>query len=183
MTTLEPTSPTRTSLIWRLIPVTIVVAIIGVTGWLASAGLRRGYGELEFHPHAPNLGLLMQAPIAVQLHLLAALSAFVLGLMQFILPKGTGLHRTTGWIWVVLIATAAVSSLFIRMVNHGAFSFIHILSGWTLVVLPMAIYAARRGDIARHRGRMTGLFIGGLLIAGTLAFMPGRLMWRLFLGD
>ena len=47
----------------------------------------------------------------------------------------------------------------------------------------MAIYAARRGEIAKHRGRMTGLFVGGLLIAGTLAFMPGRLMWRLFLGD
>ena len=67
--------------------------------------------------------------------------------------------------------------------NNGAFSLIHILSAWTLLVLPMAVYAARRGDIARHRGRMTGLFIGGLLIAGTLAFMPGRLMWRLFFGN
>ena len=183
MTTYEPTPPARIRLLWRAIPAAIVVGIIGVTGWMASDGLRRGYGALELHPHAPNLALLAQAPIAVQLHLLAALAAFVLGLMQFILPKGTGLHRTTGWIWVVLIATAAVSSLFIRMVNHGAFSFIHILSGWTLVVLPMAVYAARRGDIAKHRGRMTGLFVGGLLIAGTLAFMPGRLMWRLFLGD
>lgn len=183
MTISETTPPARSRLLWRVIPLAFVVGIVGVTGWLATDGLRRGYGELAFHPHAPNLALLMQAPIAVQLHLLAALSAFILGLMQFILPKGTGLHRTTGWIWVVLIATAAVSSLFIRMVNHGAFSFIHILSGWTLVVLPMAIYAARRGDIAKHRGRMTGLFIGGLVVAGTLAFMPGRLMWRLFLGD
>jgi len=183
MSTYEQTRPARANLMGRLIPLGFVVAIIGVTAWFASGDLRRGYGALELHPHAPNLALLAQAPIAVQLHLVAAVSAFLLGLMQFALPKGTGLHRTTGWIWVVLIATAAVSSLFIRMVNHGAFSFIHILSGWTLVVLPMAVYAARRGDIARHRGRMTGIFIGGLLIAGTLAFMPGRLMWRLFLGD
>lgn len=183
MSTVEDTRPARRSLLWRVIPLGFVVAILGVTAWFASAGLRAGYGAPELHPHAPDLALLAQAPLAVQLHLVAAVSAFVLGLMQFVLPKGTGLHKTTGWIWVVLIATAAISSLFIRMINHGAFSFIHILSGWTLVVLPMAIYAARRGDIARHRGRMTGIFIGGLLIAGTLAFMPGRLMWRLFLGD
>lgn len=183
MTAPENTRPARANLLWRLIPIGFVVAILGVTAWFASAGLRSGYGAPQLHPHAPDLGLLLAAPLAVQLHLTAAVSAFVLGLMQFALPKGTGLHKTTGWIWVVLIATAAISSLFIRMINNGAFSFIHILSGWTLVVLPMAIYAARRGDIARHRGRMTGIFIGGLLIAGTLAFMPGRLMWRLFLGD
>jgi uncharacterized membrane protein len=29
---------------------------------------------------------------------------------------------------------------------------------------------------------MTGLFTGGLILAGLLAFMPGRLMWNLVLG-
>lgn len=183
MTTYDQTRPTPANPWLRIVPLGVVIVILGAAAWVATAGVSRGFEGMHMHPHAPNLALLMEAPLAVQLHLTAAVAAFALGLMQFVLPKGTGLHRTTGWIWVALIATAAVSSLFIRMVNHGAFSFIHILSGWTLVVLPMAIYAARRGDIVRHRGRMTGLFIGGLLIAGTLAFMPGRLMWRLFLGD
>jgi uncharacterized membrane protein len=29
---------------------------------------------------------------------------------------------------------------------------------------------------------MTGLFVGGLLIAGVFAFLPGRLMWRVVFG-
>ena len=29
---------------------------------------------------------------------------------------------------------------------------------------------------------MAGLFLGGLIVAGLLAFIPGRLMWRLFFG-
>lgn len=33
-----------------------------------------------------------------------------------------------------------------------------------------------------HRRMMTGLFIGGLVIAGALTFLPGRLMWQVFFG-
>jgi uncharacterized membrane protein len=29
---------------------------------------------------------------------------------------------------------------------------------------------------------MTGLFVGGLLIAGAFAFLPGRLMWQIVFG-
>ena len=181
MTELQSLAPAKNGWIRALVPGVITLGLIG--GAIAFAPGVMNFSGIEIHPHAPDLSLLAAAPLAIQLHLLAAGAAFFQGLMQFALPKGTGLHRTTGWIWVVLIAAAAISSLFIRQLNHGAFSLIHILSGWTLVVLPMAIYAARRGEIAKHRGRMTGLFIGGLLIAGTLAFMPGRLMWRLFLGD
>ena len=34
--------------------------------------------------------------------------------------------------------------------------------------------AARRGDIQAHRGAMKGLFTGALVVAGALAFAPGR---------
>lgn len=172
------TSPSRFR---NLISATIVLAIIG--GAIALAPGTLNFDAIAVHAHAPDWSLLARSPVAIQIHLAAALAALLLGVAQFALPKGTGLHRTLGWAWVVLIGAAAVSSLFIRLINNGAFSLIHILSAWTLLVLPMAVYAARRGDIARHRGRMTGLFIGGLLIAGTLAFMPGRLMWRLFFGN
>lgn len=164
-----------------VVPGVVTVALAGAAITLAPGMMN--FSGVAIEPHAPDLSVLAAAPLAIQLHLAAAGAAFFLGLMQFVLPKGAGLHRTTGWIWVVLIAAAAISSLFIRQLNHGAFSLIHILSGWTLVVLPMAIYAARRGEIAKHRSGMTGLFVGGLLIAGSLAFLPGRLMWRLFLGD
>jgi uncharacterized membrane protein len=181
MTDVQTLAPAKPGRIRTFASGAIALAVIGAAVLLAPDVMN--FSGVEIRPHAPDPALIAAAPPAIQIHLLAAGAAFFLGLMQFVLPKGTGLHRTTGWIWVLLIATAAVSSLFIRQLNHDAFSLIHILSGWTLVVLPMAVYAARRGEIAKHRGRMTGLFIGGLLIAGTLAFMPGRLMWRLFLGN
>lgn len=166
---------------WRaLIPTAVVLGLVG--GAIVLAPGDASFAGLQVRPHAPDFALVAEAPTAIQIHLVAAVAAFFLGVFQFVAPKGTGLHRVIGWTWVVLIGAAAVSSLFIRQINPGVFSLIHILSGWTLLVLPMAVYAARRGEIAKHRGRMTGLFIGGLLIAGALAFMPGRLMWRLFLG-
>ncbi len=52
----------------------------------------------------------------------------------------------------------------------------------TLVSLPLSIMAARRHNVARHSRAMIGLYAGGLLFAGLLAFIPGRLMWRMFFG-
>jgi uncharacterized membrane protein len=54
------------------------------------------------------------------------------------------------------------------------------LSGWTIIALPMAVFAIRRRNVMMHRRMMTGLFVGGLLIAGALAFIPGRLMFETF---
>lgn len=180
MTEMTAVSP-RPSWLRGILRGAVGLGLIAVAIWLAPGVMN--FSGIEVEPHAPDFALVAAAPTAIQIHLVAAVAAFFLGVVQLVAPKGTGLHRLMGWTWVLLIVAAAVSSLFIRQLNHGFFSFIHILSGWTLVVLPMAIYAARRGDIAKHRGRMMGIFIGGLLVAGALAFMPGRLMWRLFLGD
>jgi uncharacterized membrane protein len=42
--------------------------------------------------------------------------------------------------------------------------------------VPAAYIHARRGNIAKHRSAMIGLYVGGILIAGSFAFMPGRLL-------
>ena len=47
----------------------------------------------------------------------AAMSAFVLGLVQFAAPKGTLPHRTLGWIWVSLMVSVAVSSFWIHQIR------------------------------------------------------------------
>ena len=78
------------------------------------------------------------------------------------------------------MVVTAISSLFIRELNHGAFSLIHFFSGWTLVGLPMGVAFARRHQVKLHRRTMTGLYLGGLIIAGVFTFVPGRLMWRMF---
>ncbi len=137
------------------------------------------------HPHMPNLALVGHVTQAVQVHLLTALAAFVIATIQIFGPKGTGLHRTLGWMWVILMFTVAGSSLFIHIINPhglGGFSFIHILSGATLVALPLMVMAARRHDVKTHRKIATNLYVGALIIAGVFTFLPGRLMYQMFFG-
>lgn len=163
---------------WRASLITL--AVVGVTAIL-SPGLF-DYSGLEVRPHLPDWSVLDRVTPAVKVHLAAAAGAFGLGLVQLVGPKGTLPHRLLGWIWVALMMAAALSSLFIMEINHGVFSFIHILSGLTIVSLPMAVYAARRHRVAAHRTAMTNLFFGALVVAGVLAFLPGRVMWAMFFG-
>ena len=132
--------------------------------------------------HAPDWGLLARQPWVIQIHIAAAMAALLLGTVQLVGIKGTGIHRLIGWSWVVAMLTVAVSSLFIRQINPDAFSLIHLLSGWTLIALPMALFAIRRGRVASHARGMTWTFIGGLIVAGAFTFIPGRLMWEVFFG-
>jgi len=78
------------------------------------------------------------------------------------------------------MAVTAISSFFLTGLNGNQFSWIHGLSAWALIGLPMGIAAARRKDIARHRKHMTGMFTGGMLVAGLFTFLPGRMMWSIF---
>ena len=104
--------------------------------------------------------------------------------MTRVLPALGPFRRLTalGSTWALALATVAISSIFIRNIHHGAFSWIHLFTGWTIIILPMALYAARTQNVAARRGRMTGLSVGALQIAGMFTFFPGRLMWRVFLG-
>ena len=110
-------------------------------------------------------------------HLFAALAALSLGATVLFMRKGTRMHRTLGRAWVGLMVAAALSSFWI--LRNGAFSWIHILSAWTLVALALAIYSIRRGNIAAHRGFMLGTFLG-LAAAGAGALAPGRALHLFF---
>jgi uncharacterized membrane protein len=154
--------------LWLLIAVAVVVALALVA--------------LSTAAHAPDWALLARQPWVIQLHIAAALAALLLGTVQLVGIKGTGLHRLIGWSWVVAMITVAVSSLFIRQINPGGFSWIHLLSGWTLIALPMAIFAIRRGRVGSHANGMAWTFVGGLIVAGAFTFLPGRLLWEVFFG-
>src|SRR5580692_11432184 len=109
---------------------------------LGSPGRHAGSGTRTFHM---NLAPLLDAAPAIPLHALAAMSAFVLGLVQFAAPKGTLPHRTFGWIWVLLMASVAVSSFWIHQIRLiGPWSPIHLLSIFTLTVLPLAVWRAHQ---------------------------------------
>lgn len=124
-----------------------------------------------------HLSLLLRAPLVIQLHLVAALVAFGLGAVQLLAPKGTLPHRTLGYIWAALLAFVSISSFFIHSIRQfGGFSVIHLLSVFTLVMLPLALLRARRHDVARHARGMRLLYIGALVVAGLFTLYPGRLL-------
>ena len=64
----------------------------------------------------------------------------------------------------------------------GPFSAIHLLSIFTLVMLPLGVMHARRHRVAQHRGAMIGIFVGALVIAGLFTLLPGRVMHVVVLG-
>ena len=130
-----------------------------------------------------SLAPLLQAEPVIQIHAFAAMSAFALGIIQFAAPKGTLPHRTIGWIWVTLMTVIAASSFFIHGIKLvGPFSPIHLLSIFTLVMLPLAVLRARRHDVKKHRGAMIAIFVGALVIAGAFTFVPGRIMHAVAFG-
>ena len=131
-----------------------------------------------------SLAPLLHATPAIPVHALAAMAAFALGVVQLAAPKGTLPHRTVGWIWVSLMAIVAASSLWIHEIRlFGPWSPIHLLSIYVLIMLPIAVAAARRHNVRRHRLAMIGMFTGGLVIAGLFTFLPGRIMHAVVFGS
>jgi len=76
-----------------------------------------------------------------------------------------------------------LSSFFIHTIRMwGPWSPIHLLSLFTLVTLPLAVWRARRHEIQQHRCAMTSLFVGALVIAGIFTLPPGRIMHAVVFG-
>jgi uncharacterized membrane protein len=131
-----------------------------------------------------NLAPLLNALPPIPLHAIAAMAAFVLGVVQLAAPKGTLPHRTLGWIWVLLMAVVAASSFWIHQIRLvGPWSPIHLLSIFTLVMLPLGVWRAHRHDVSKHRRTMIGIFAGALVIAGLFTLVPGRIMHAVIFGQ
>ncbi len=130
-----------------------------------------------------NLDLVAQAPLAVQIHMATVIPAFFIGTwLIFFSTKGATLHRRLGALYLGLTTITALTTLFIRTINPGHFSWIHLFIPLTLFGVTASILALRRRDIRGHRRAMIGLYVGALLIAGGFTFLPGRLMHEIFFG-
>jgi uncharacterized membrane protein len=106
-------------------------------------------------------------------HTAAATSALLVGAVLLARPKGTAVHRALGWGWVVLMAGVALVSFGI----HGEhYSWIHGLSVFTLLMLGMGVWHARRHRVRHHRKTMLGVYFGALVIAGLFTLLPQRLI-------
>jgi uncharacterized membrane protein len=130
-----------------------------------------------------DISPLVHAPVAIRIHLLTVLPAFAIGTWQiFFSVKGSHLHRVFGFAYLALMTITAGATFFIRSAGNGHLGPIHLFIPLTLFGVVGALWCARRGDIAGHRRAMLGLYFGGLILAGALTFLPGRLMHQVFFG-
>lgn len=113
------------------------------------------------------------------IHLAAVVPAVAIGVTQLMMTKGTRIHKSLGWIWVLAMVVAAVSSFWIMELRKGGgFSVIHLLSVWVLISLACAIWFIRRGNVRAHKRFMVGVLLG-LAAAGLGALAPDRFVARL----
>ena len=130
-----------------------------------------------------SLQAVAQAPLAIQIHLATVLPAFALGTwMIFFSTKGSRPHRAVGVVYLILMTVTAATTFFIRSIAAGRLSPIHLFIPLTIAGVVAALWNIRRGNIAAHRNAMIGLYVGGILIAGGLTMLPGRLLHRVIFG-
>ncbi len=121
-------------------------------------------------------------PAVVWGHIATILVAVVLTPVMLTRRRGDPLHRRLGWLWASAMALTAILTFWIRELNQGSFSLIHILSGWTLVQVPLLVWAARAHNHRRHRSAVRGMVAGALLIAGIFTFPFDRLLGHWLFG-
>ena len=114
------------------------------------------------------------------IHLATIAPCFFFGTWLLLRAKGTALHKRLGKAYVVLIifssavAAAMPAAVGVRLFDH--FGFIHLFCAVVFVSIPLAIWSIRRGRVQAHAWYMRGVYIGGILVAGTMAFAPGRIV-------
>lgn len=126
-----------------------------------------------------SLAPLLEATPAIQVHVIAATAALLLGAAIAVLRKGTTMHRALGRMAALaMLITAAGSFLITR---NGGWSVIHLLSIVTLVSLAGGLWSIRHRNVQAHRGSMTGAWLG-LIGAALFTLLPGRIMHAVFFG-
>ena len=114
-------------------------------------------------------------PITYPLHFGTLAIALALTPVLLLRAKGDKAHRVMGYAWIVAMVVTAIDSFFIRDINDGNFSPIHLLSLLTLFLCWRIVASARAGNHVAHRGHVRGIVFGALLIAGFFTFMFDRL--------
>ena len=130
-----------------------------------------------------SLAPLLEAAPVIQMHAASALAALVLGPVAIHRRRRDRLPKTVGYVWIVAMAAAAISSFWIHsMPVIGPFGPIHVLSALALVSLVRGLAAAIRRDIATHRTVLRGLYYYGVGVPMIFTLLPGRVMSRVLFG-
>lgn len=116
----------------------------------------------------------------VYIHLATVTPAILIGSYLLLNHKGTSSHKRLGRIYMGLMLATALTTLILPAhvgpVVFGHFGFIHLLCLVVFASVAGALLAVRRGNIKAHRNCMIGLYLGGIVVAGSFTLMPGRLV-------
>ena len=126
---------------------------------------------------------LSRIPAPVLAHIIAACLSLLIGPFALFRRSRDIWHKVFGYLWVTAMVVTALTSFWINGLRVvGPFSPIHLLSLFVLWSLAEAIWQARRGQIAKHRASMQGLYVYAICITGLFTLLPGRLMNFLVFG-
>ena len=127
---------------------------------------------------------LLNADPIIQLHVLCASIALLLGPVVLYRQRRDRLHKTLGYVWVFAMGLTALSAFFIHSFPViGPFSPIHGLAIFALWSLYEGMRHVFAGRIQRHRLVMRSLYWNGVVIAGLFNFLPGRTLNRMVFDD
>lgn len=115
-------------------------------------------------------------PLNLWGHLGTMMIALALTPVMLLRRRGDHPHRLLGRVWVAAMILTALISFTIREAADGGFSFIHILSVWTLIQVPLIWWTARNHRVDGHRNAVRGMVFGALLIAGFFTFPFNRML-------
>ena len=116
------------------------------------------------------------AGLPIWLHLGTIMVALALTPVMLLRPRGDRLHRRIGWVWSAAMLATALLSFLVHRTNPGGYSFIHILSAWVVIQVPLIVWSARTHNVRRHRRSVRAMVTGAVLIAGFFTFPFGRML-------
>ncbi len=125
---------------------------------------------------------ILESSLPIRVHFFTVVPAFFIGTwMIFLSTKGAPVHKRLGYVYFGLMLVTSFASFFIRSPS-GGLTLIHLFIPLTVVSVTSAFWAIKKGDVKGHRNAMYGLYVGALIIAGALTFLPGRRMYAVFFG-
>jgi len=122
----------------------------------------------------------MQYEQLTYIHLATMIPVAFLGAYLLITLKGTAGHKAIGKIYMLLMFFSSLVSLFMpakvgpTLLFH--FGAIHLLSFLAITMIIFSFIAVKVGNIALHKRSMVGLYVGGIIVAGSFTLTPGRLL-------
>lgn len=124
--------------------------------------------------------------ILIWVHAIGALIALALGVVIYSRPKGDGIHRWVGRLFVFIMGISVLSSFVI--LTDGSFSFLHVLSLLAVFWIGKGVYMVKKKPknwLFHHVNAMgsafVSLIVAGFGVLGRHVFHSSGIHWLWFL--